>query len=46
MRGDPQHSAASTSNESEEFLLSFQKIDWMNGSGNTSTSDDWATPSG
>ncbi|MGA2710434.1 MAG: hypothetical protein ACLQJ0_22190 [Steroidobacteraceae bacterium] len=39
--GGPRHSAASTSNEDEEVLLTFDKIDSANIYGNTSSSDDW-----
>jgi hypothetical protein len=38
--GDSRHSV--TSNESEEFLIRFDKIDWPNHFGNGSPSDDWA----
>lgn len=39
--GDPRHAAACTSNENEEFLLTFDKIDWAGIAGNTSSNDDW-----
>lgn len=39
--GGPSHSAACTSNEHEEILFAFDKIDWVDHSGNASSNDDW-----
>lgn len=40
--GGSSHSAACTSNETEEFLLRFDKIDWVYDSNDTSSNDEWS----